>query len=446
MNKLWSDQQNINQKIEKFTIGRDAELDLRIASYDIYGSMAHAIMLYECDLLGQDEVRLLLGELNNLLNQVVDETFTIDEGVEDVHSQIELYLTSNIGEPGKKLHTSRSRNDQVLVDLKLYYRDYLQKLGRKLEDIIDLFLLKSEKHRDVLMPGYTHMQVAMPSSFGLWFGAYGESLIHDFAVVRNTLEIINHNPLGSAAGYGTSFPIRRRRTTELLGFTDLEYNVIAASMNRGKSEYLMANAMAGIGITLARFCMDVCLYNSQNFGFITLPEEYTTGSSIMPHKKNPDVFELLRARFNSLTTLPHEINSVIQNLPGGYHRDYQLLKEIFFPKLEILTDCLDVVEYVIDKIEVKKDLMKNPIYAKAFTVELIRKKVGQGVPFREAYLEVKEQIDDSMDPIPEINHIHEGSIGQLNIDDIRHKLEQVKSRFSDFDFNSVYDRLRNFQV
>lgn len=446
MNKIWSNQQFINKKIEKFTIGRDSELDIRIATYDILGSMAHAIMLYECGIINQEDVRQILTELNVLLDQSEKGDFTIEDGVEDVHSQVELILTRKIGEAGKKLHTARSRNDQILVDLKLYYRDFLQTLSEKIEKIIGLFLDKSEKHKDVLMPGYTHMQVAMPSSFGLWFGAYGEALIHDYAVVRNIQDIINHNPLGSAAGYGSSFPINRQRTTELLGFTDLEYNVIAASMNRGKSEYLMANAFAGIGITLAKYSMDVCQYNSQNYGFISLPEEYTTGSSIMPHKKNPDVFELLRARFNSLTTLPHEISAVIQNLSTGYHRDYQLLKEIFFPKMEDLNDALDVLEYVIDKIEVKEDLMKDPIYTQAFSVELIKGKVDQGIPFREAYLQVKNQLDTRTDRIPEINHTHEGSIGRLNTQDIKQKLKRVKDRYPEYDFKSVFDRLRNFQV
>ena len=446
MNKLWSDRQNINKKIENFTIGRDAELDVRIAAYDILGSMAHAIMLYESDLLSREDVSQILSELNKLLVLVDEDEFDIEDGVEDVHSQVEFILTKNIGEPGKKLHTSRSRNDQILVDLKLFYRDFLRAIGEKIEIIIGLLLQKSERHREVLMPGYTHMQVAMPSSFGLWFGAYGEALIHDYAVIRNTLEIINHNPLGSAAGYGTSFPIRRQRTTELLGFTDLEYNVISASMNRGKTEHLMAGAMAGIGLTLAKWSMDVCQYNSQNFGFITLPEEYTTGSSIMPHKKNPDVFELLRARFNSLTTLPHEISSVIQNLSTGYHRDFQLLKEIFFPKMEILSDCLDIVEYVIEKIEVKEDLMKDPLYAQSFSVEMIKGKVDEGVPFREAYLQVKQQLENNTGSTPEIHHSHEGSIGRLNTKEILKKLDTVKARFTEYDFDSVYDRLRNFQV
>lgn len=446
MKKLWSDQQNINKKIEKFTIGHDAALDVRIASYDIFGSMAHAIMLYESGIIGQEDARLLLEELKLLLDQTDKGTFTIEDGIEDVHSQVEMTLTAKIGKAGKKLHTSRSRNDQILVDLKLYYRDYLLALGEKLERIIQLFLAQSEKHKDILMPGYTHMQVAMPSSFGLWFGAYGEALIHDYSIVRNTLEIINHNPLGSAAGYGSSFPINRQRTTELLGFSDLEYNVIAASMNRGKSEYLMANTFAGIGITLAKFSMDVCQYNSQNYGFIALPDEYTTGSSIMPHKKNPDVFELLRAKFNGLTTLPHEISAIIQNLSTGYHRDYQLLKEVLFPKMEILEDALDILEYVIDKIEVKDNLMSDPLYAQAFSVELIKERVDQGLPFREAYLEVKKQLATGSFDTPEISHSHEGSIGQLNTAEIYQKLERIKKRYPESDFRAVFDRLRNYQV
>lgn len=446
MKKLWSDQQNINKKIEQFTIGHDAALDERIASYDLLGSMAHAIMLYETGIIEKEDASALLDELKTLLNQADQGRFTIEDGVEDVHSQVEMNLTAKIGQAGKKLHTSRSRNDQILVDLKLYYRDYLIVLCEKLDRMIQLFLKQSEKHRDVLMPGYTHMQVAMPSSFGLWFGAYGETLIHDYAVVRNILDVINHNPLGSAAGYGTSFPIDRKRTTELLGFADLEYNVIAASMNRGKTEYLVANAFASIGLTLAKFSMDVCQYNSQNYGFITLPDEYTTGSSIMPHKKNPDVFELLRAKFNGLTTLPHEITAIIQNLSTGYHRDYQLLKEVFFPKMEILEDALDILEYVIDKIKVKDGLMTNPLYAQAFSVELIKEKVDQGLPFREAYLEVKTQLDSGTGDVPEINHIHEGSIGQLNTTEILQKLDRIKTQNPLPDIKAVFDRLRNFQV
>lgn len=446
MNKLWSDKKNINKIIEEFTIGQDAELDVKIAAYDIYGSMAHAIMLMERDIISRSDARQILDQLRQLILQVQKGEFRIEEGVEDVHSQIELILTREIGEPGKKLHTSRSRNDQILVDLKMYYRDFLHQVGKKLEGLIDKFLRKSDLHQDVLMPGYTHMQVAMPSSFGLWFGAYGEALIHDYALVRSVLEIINHNPLGSAAGYGTSFPINRRRTTELLGFTDLEYNVVSASMNRGKSEFFIANAMAGVCVTLARFSMDVCQYNSQNYGFVRLPEEYTTGSSIMPHKKNPDVFELLRARFNSITTLPHEVNSVIQNLSTGYHRDYQILKEIAFPKMEIFLDCLDIVDFVIAKIEVQPDLMKDPLYAQAFSVELIKEKVDQGIPFREAYLLVKKQMEEEPGKIPEIHHTHEGSIGQLNTREIRSKLKRIQEQYGEVDFNLIYDRLLDFEV
>lgn len=446
MKKLWSDKQDINAAIEKFTIGRDAELDTRIAGYDILGSMAHAIMLMECKIITRDDARLILNQLKQLEASVLQGNFVIEEGIEDVHSQVELMLIQALGEPGKKLHTSRSRNDQILVDLKMYYRDFLQDIATRLENLIDKFLRKSELHKDILMPGYTHMQVAMPSSFGLWFGAYGEALIHDYTLVRSTLEIINHNPLGSAAGYGTSFPINRSRTTELLGFTDLEYNVVAASMNRGKSEYFLANTMAGIGITLAKLSMDVCQYNSQNFGFIRLPDEYTTGSSIMPHKKNPDVFELLRARFNSLTTLPHEISAVVQNLTTGYHRDFQLLKEIFFPKMEVLVHCLEIIDHVIEKIEVQEDLMTRPIYAQAFSVEMIKEKVDRGIPFREAYLEVKNQLDKKLDQVPELTHTHEGSIGQINTAEIQNKLTRVKDRYTDFDFNLVFDRLRAFVV
>lgn len=446
MNKLWSKQKNINSRIESFTIGKDAKLDERIARYDILGSMAHAIMLQESEIITAEDLENLLSGLNQLLSRAEAAELTIEEGIEDIHSYVEMQLTDMIGEAGKKLHTARSRNDQILVDLKLYYREYLSDVAGQLEQLIHALLDRAGQYKEVLMPGYTHMQVAMPSSFGLWFGGYGETLIHDFAVLKNTIEIVNHNPLGSAAGYGSSFPVRRARTTELLGFSNLEYNVIAASMNRGKTEFYLASALAGIGTTLGKFCMDICLYNSQNYGFLILPEEYTTGSSIMPHKKNPDVFELLRAKFNQIILLPQEINAVIQNLPTGYHRDYQLLKEIMFDKMNTVTESLDILIYVIDKIEVKENLMKDPLYAQAFSVEMIKEKVDSGIPFRDAYLQVKDLLERGLTEIPALNHTHEGSIGSLNIPEIRRKLEKIKERYPDYDFEAIFTRLRNHQV
>lgn len=446
MNKLWSDQRNINKQIETFTIGKDAQLDEQIARYDILGSMAHAIMLQESEIITPEDLREIMKGLRQLLQQADEGKLSIPSGIEDIHSYVEMELTRNIGEAGKKLHTARSRNDQILVDLKMFYREYLNAISIRLEELISALIKQAENHKDVLMPGYTHLQVAMPSSFGLWFGGYGETLIHDYSIFKNTIEIINHNPLGSAAGYGSSFPIQRKRTTELLGFSDLEYNVIAASMNRGKSEFYLASALAGMGVTLGKFCMDICLYNSQNYGFLSLPEEYTTGSSIMPHKKNPDVFELLRAKFNQLILLPQEINAIIQNLPTGYHRDYQLLKEVMFDKMNQAADSLDILIYVIDKIEVKDDLMKDPIYAQAFSVEMIKDLVDQGTPFRDAYLIVKDKLEKGLSETPKLTHTHEGSIGSLNIKEIRQKLEKVKSQYPDYDFEKIFTQLRNHPV
>ncbi|GAA5222287.1 argininosuccinate lyase [Membranihabitans marinus] len=447
MSKLWANAGNkINKQIEDFTIGKDAELDLTIAKHDVLGSMAHAIMLYESDIVSKEDLQSILKGLHTIYEKIVAGQFAIESGIEDVHSQVEMELTKMIGEAGKKLHTARSRNDQVLVDLKMYYRDYLTQIISDLEVLIKEFLKASEKYKSLLMPGYTHLQVAMPSSFGLWLGGYGECLIADIMQLKSLVEVVNLNPLGSAAGYGSSFPIQRKRTTELLGFRDLEYNVIGASMNRGKTEFLLANAISSISLTLGKFCMDVCLYNSQNYGFLTLPSEYTTGSSIMPHKKNPDVFELLRAKFNGMLALPHEISSVLQNLPTGYHRDYQLLKEIIFPKLTSFSDCLQILTFVIDKIEVAEDLMTNPLYAQAFSVDLIKEKVDGGMAFRDAYLLVKEELAGGMDHIPEINHSHEGSIGQLNTEEILQKLSRTMDAFPAFDFTPFENRLKNFQV
>lgn len=446
MSKLWSKDNSINKEIEKFTIGKDAEIDVYLAEYDIQGSIAHSIMLYECEIISKKDLQEILQGLFEIYTDVKAGNFSIQPGIEDVHSQVEILLTEKIGDAGKRMHTARSRNDQVLVDLKMYYRQWLLEIADKTEVLIRQLVEASEKYKDILMPGYTHMQVAMPSSFGLWLGGYAETLIQDYAQIRNVLEVINYNPLGSAAGYGSSFPINRKRTSELLQFKDLEYNSISASMNRGKTEYLIATALSSASISLGKFCMDICLYNSQNFGFLTLPDEYTTGSSIMPHKKNPDVFELLRAKFNNLTALPAEIATVLQNLPTGYHRDYQLLKEVIFPKLSTFESCINILTFVIDKIEVKDELMKSPVYSQAFSVEMIKEKVDKGMPFRDAYLAVKKELEQGMETQPELNHTHEGSIGNLQNDNIIAKLEDVKLRFTEYDFSQVEKNLKGYKI
>ncbi len=438
--KLWQKPYDLDQRIESFTVGRDRELDQWLAPYDILGSLAHGQMLSEVGLLTADEFGQLAPVLRRLYREAVAGSFTMEGGVEDVHSQVELLLTRELGDIGKKIHSGRSRNDQVLVDLRLFFRDRLRDLTGRTEQLVRRLLARSEAHKADLLPGYTHLQVAMVSSFGLWFGAYAESLIDDLQHWQGIHRIINQNPLGSAAGYGSSFPLNRRRTTELLGFDDLAYNVVHAQMGRGKTELFLAFALAGLGQTLGKLAMDVCLYNSQNFGFLRLPDELTTGSSIMPHKKNPDVFELLRGRCNLLQSLPAQVSQLTGNLPGGYHRDFQLLKEVILPALTSLGECLDIAAYAIDRLEVRPDLLQDERYRLLYSVEAVNREVLGGMPFRDAYHHVSRQIaEGTFNPPAELHHTHEGSLGNLNNTEIEARLERV---LAGFNFQHWQERVR----
>lgn len=428
--KLWQKSYGLDARIEAFTVGRDQEMDLLLAPYDILGSLAHGQMLAETGLLPPHEYAQMAVVLKELYREAIAGRFVIEEGVEDVHSQVELTLTRRLGDIGKKIHSGRSRNDQVLVDLRLFFRAEATELVRTTEALCRQLLALSEEHKNQLLPGYTHLQVAMVSSFGLWFGAYAETLIDDLRLWQGIYQSINHNPLGSAAGYGSSFPLNRRRTTELLGFDDLAYNVVHAQMGRGKTELFMAFGLAAIAQTLGKLAADVCLYNSQNFGFLSLPNELTTGSSIMPHKKNPDVFELLRARCNQLQSLPAQVSQLLANLPSGYHRDFQLLKEIIFPALGSLKDCLDITAYALSRLSIKPDLLADEKYRLLYSVEAVNQEVLNGLPFRDAYQLVGRQIaEGSFDPPTELHHTHEGSLGNLCNMDITRKLNQVMQGF-----------------
>ena len=429
--KLWQKESTtISEKIEKFTIGRDREMDLYLAPFDVLGNLAHAIMLETIGLLGIDELRLLNGELKNIYVQTQANDFEIEDGVEDVHSQIELILTRKLGDVGKKIHSGRSRNDQVLVDMKLYTRHQLQKVAMATKKLFDLLTQRSEQHKNDLLPGYTHLQIAMPSSFGLWFGAYAEALVDDVAMLQTAYRLANKNPLGSGAGYGTSFPLNRTLTTELLGFETLHYNVVYAQMSRGKTEQTALTAIATVAATISRLSMDVCLYNSQNFGFVTLPDALTTGSSIMPHKKNPDVAELLRAKTNRLKALPTEITLVMSNLPSGYHRDMQLLKEILMPAFDEILDCLDVAHFMLENLQIKPDLLADQKYDLLFSVERVNELVMQGVPFRDAYIQVGNEINNGQYSASRtLNHTHEGSIGNLCNEEIKNLMDIEMNRF-----------------
>jgi argininosuccinate lyase len=429
--KLWQKNQSLDERIEAFTIGRDREMDLRLARFDMLGSIAHGQMLVEIGLISEEEFRQLRNVLRELIIEVEAGKFFIEEGVEDIHSQVELLLTRTLGETGKKIHAARSRNDQVLVDLRLFFREETAHIVRTTQEVIHQLLLLSEKHKDDLLPGYTHLQVAMVSSFGLWFGAYAESLIDDLRLWTGIYQSINQNPLGSAAGYGSSFPINRQRTTELLGFEDIAYNVVHAQMGRGKTELFMAFGIASLAQTMGKLAMDICLYNSQNFGFIRLPDAFTTGSSIMPHKKNPDVFELIRARCNQLQSLPAQLGTVLANLPSGYHRDFQLLKEIIFPALDNLRECQSILLYALPQLKVGTDLLQDKKYDLLFTVEAVNEAVIKGIPFRDAYRIIAAQVSDgTFEPSKVLHHIHEGSLGNLCTDNIKQKLEAVSSQFS----------------
>ena len=428
--KLWEKDFLVQPQIDAFTVGKDREMDLLLAKYDVLGSLAHIQMLESIQLISTNELEVLSASLKNIYQDIEKGLFKMDDDVEDVHSQIELLLTKSLGDIGKKIHSGRSRNDQVLVDLRLFFRAELQEIVRLMELIFHGFQEQSEQHKDVLMPGYTHFQVAMVSSFGLWFGAYAESLTEDLSLLESVFNIVNHNPLGSAAGYGSSFPLNRKMTTELLGFEDLSYNVIHAQMGRGKSELFIAFALASLATTLGKFSMDVVLYSSQNYHFLTLPKEYTTGSSIMPHKKNPDVFELLRGKCNLLQALPGQVSLLINNLPAGYHRDFQLLKEVIFPAIHNMKECLEMIAFVLPKLKIHDNLLDNPKYAYLFTVEKVNELVLEGVPFRDAYKQVGEMVEkNEFVPGNKISHVHEGSIGQLCNKEIFQKWKMIKDRF-----------------
>ncbi len=433
--KLWSKGFEINKEIENFTVGRDREMDLYLAKYDVLGSMAHITMLNSIGLIADDELPLLLAELRKIYAVCEEGKFVIEDDIEDVHSQVELMLTRALGDMGKKIHSGRSRNDQVLVDLKLFTRAELKNLVEETRALFDELIGKSEENKDVLMPGYTHLQIAMPSSFGLWFGAYAESLTDDMLYLQSAYKMTNRNPLGSAAGYGSSFPLNRQMTTDLLGFDSMNYNVVYAQMGRGKMERNVAFSIAGLAGTLSKMAFDACLFNSQNFGFIKLPKECTTGSSIMPHKKNPDVFELIRAKCNKLQALPTQITLIQNNLPCGYFRDLQIIKECFLPAFEELKDCLRMCTYIISKIEVKRDILDNPMYDAIFSVEEVNKLAADGMPFRDAYKKVGLEIEaGNFVPNKDIHHTHEGSIGNLCNDRIVGLMDSI---MQDFHFEKV---------
>jgi len=422
--KLWEKGIATDKKIEQFTVGNDRELDTVLAKYDILGSIAHAKMLAETKLLSKEEANSLCNALDKLLLKIENNDFIIENNFEDIHSKIEFLLIEKLGDTGKKIHTARSRNDQVLVDMHLYLKDEIITIKNGIRELFDLLMELAEKNKDILLPGYTHLQVAMPSSFGLWFSAYAESLIDDITMFNAALQVIDQNPLGSAAGYGSSFPINRTFTTEALGFSTMKYNVVAAQMSRGKSEKIMAFAMSSVAGTLSKLAMDVCLYLSQNFDFISLPSHLTTGSSIMPHKKNPDIFELIRGKSNKIQSLPYELTLLTNNLPSGYHRDFQLLKEGLFPAIENLKSCLEMTQYAIKDIQVKENIFEDSKYKYSFTVDTINEMVTNGIPFRDAYKMVAEQIENGTFEIPETtNHTHEGSINNLCLEEIKKKME-----------------------
>ena len=435
MAKLWDKGFEINAEIERYTVGRDRELDLYLAQDDVLGSMAHITMLESIGLLKKDELAALLAQLKEIHAQILQGEFQIEDGIEDVHSQVELMLTRSLGEMGKKIHSGRSRNDQVLVDLRLFTRRQLRMV---VEDVCSLFKelqIQSERYKNVLMPGYTHLQVAMPSSFGLWFGAYAESLVDDMMMLQAAYRQTNRNPLGSAAGYGSSFPLDRSMTTRLLGFDSMDYNVVYAQMGRGKTERNVAFALASVASTVSKMAFDACMYNSQNFAFVRLPKECTTGSSIMPHKKNPDVFELTRAKCNKLQALPQQIMMIMNNLPSGYFRDLQIIKEVFLPAFQELRDCLQMSAYIIRKMEVNEEILSDPRYDLMFSVEEVNRLATEGMPFRDAYKKVGLDIEaGKFIPNKDIRHTHEGSIGNLCNDEIASLMESL---VQDFHFERI---------
>lgn len=428
--KLWEKSVEINKDIERFTVGRDREMDLYLAKYDVLGSMAHITMLESIGLLTADELQRLLAEMKNIYAEAEEGRFVIEDGVEDVHSQVELMLTRRLGDVGKKIHSGRSRNDQVLLDLKLFTRAQIKDIAEAVEQLFGVLIRQSERYKEVLMPGYTHLQVAMPSSFGLWFGAYAESLVDDLLFLQAAFRMCNRNPLGSAAGYGSSFPLNRTMTTRLLGFDSMNYNVVYAQMGRGKMERNVAFALATIAGTLSKLAYDACLFNSQNFGFVKLPDDCTTGSSIMPHKKNPDVFELTRAKCNKLQALPQQIMMIANNLPSGYFRDLQIIKEVFLPAFQELKDCLQMTTYIMHEIRVNEHILDDPRYDPIFSVEEVNRLAREGMPFRDAYKKVGLEIEaGKFTPVKEVHHTHEGSIGNLCNDRICELMQQVTEGF-----------------
>lgn len=428
--KLWEKNIQVDKEVERFTVGKDRELDLYLAPYDMLGSMAHITMLESIGLLTKDELQSLHAELKNMYAKAERGNFVIEEGVEDVHSQVELMLTRKLGDIGKKIHSGRSRNDQVLLDLKLFARARIRELVRLTGDLFEVLIDQSNRYKDILMPGYTHLQIAMPSSFGLWFAAYAESLADDLLLMQAAYKICNRNPLGSAAGYGSSFPLNRTMTTELLGFDSMNYNVVYAQMGRGKMERTVAYAMAGIAATLSKLAMDACLFNSQNFGFIQLPDSFTTGSSIMPHKKNPDVFELTRAKCNTLQGMPQQIALICNNLPSGYFRDLQIIKELFLPSFDELNDCLRMVTLMMREIKINEHILDDPKYSLLFSVEKVNRLVMDGVPFRDAYKKVGMDIEAGTFTADQtVRHTHEGSMGNLCNEKIEQLMQQTIEGF-----------------
>jgi len=441
MSKIWQKSVTVNELVENFTVGRDREFDEQMAAFDVLGSLAHTRMLQSIGLMDEADLTLVQKELKSIYKDIQAGNFSIGEGVEDVHSQVEFLLTQRIGDAGKKIHSGRSRNDQVLVDLKLFFRSQLQEVVEEVYSLFRLLIALSEKHKDVLLPGYTHLQVAMPSSFGLWFGAYAESLVDDLEVVWAAYKITNKNPLGSAAGYGSSFPLNRTMTTELLGFDSLNYNVVYAQMGRGKTERIISQAIGNIAATLSKMAMDQALYLSQNFAFVSYPDALTTGSSIMPHKKNPDVWEIMRGKCNRMQALPNDVAMMTTNLPSGYHRELQLLKELLFPAFTDLKNCLHMAEFMLQHIEVKTDILNDPKYAYLFSVEEVNRLVLNGTPFRDAYKQVGLAIEQgNFNPDKKVNHTHEGSIGNLNNDQITAEMDDL---LNNFNFDKVQKAINN---
>ena len=437
--KLWEKSVQVDKDIERYTIGRDREMDLYLAPYDVLGSMAHITMLESIGLLTRDELDILLHEMKQIYRDALEGRFVIEEGIEDVHSQVELILTRRLGDIGKKIHSGRSRNDQVLIDLKLYMRHEIEAIVKAVRELFDMLQTQSERYRNVLMPGYTHLQVAMPSSFGLWFGAYAESLVDDLQVLQGAYRVVNRNPLGSAAGYGSSFPLRRQMTTDLLGFDSMAYNVVYAQMGRGKTERIVAQALGGIAGTIAKLAFDACMFSSQNFGFIKLHDAFTTGSSIMPHKKNPDVFELTRAKCNKLQGVPEQIMMITNNLPSGYFRDLQIIKEVFLPTFDELKDILRMVTLMMEHITVNEHILDDLRYDLMFSVEEVNRLASEGMPFRDAYKKVGLDIEAGrFTPVKEVHHTHEGSIGNLCTAEIRALMDRV---LEGFNFQKAHDAI-----